>query len=78
MDFNVLAAGVVVLLFVGWLWWDRRRAAESAEGQLRGICSGDAQQVERLIAFEIARAPAPISRAEAARRAVDRYRRDNR
>ena len=78
MDLNALAAGFVVLLFLGWLWWDRRGAAEGAEAKLRGICSGDTQQVERLIAFEIARASAPISRAEAAQRAVARHRRDNR
>lgn len=78
MDLNVLAAGVVVLLFLGWLLWERRRAIQGPEVQLRGICSGDAQQVERLIAYEQARAPGAISRAEAARRAVDRLRRDNR
>jgi hypothetical protein len=66
--------GVVVLGV--WLWL-RRGAAQRAERQLRRICFGDDDQVERLINLEMTRAPG-ISRAEAASRAVDRYRRDNR
>jgi hypothetical protein len=38
---------------------------------------GDEDQMERLIGSEMGRAPG-LSRTEAARRAVDRYRRDNR
>jgi hypothetical protein len=78
MDFKWFAAGMVALLLFGWLWWDRRRSAGEAEAQLRRICFGDARQAERLIASEIDRASGRISRGEAARRAVDRHRRDNR
>ena len=63
-----------------WLWlWLRRGAGASrqSETRLRRICLGDDGQAERLISGEMARAPG-ISRAEAASRAVDRYRHDNR
>lgn len=39
------------------------------------LCRGDRGMAERLIAFELARAPA-IDRREASRRAVERYLRD--
>jgi hypothetical protein len=74
------ATGLVILVVVAlgvWLW--RRRgngAPRRGERQLRRICFGDNDQVERLIHAEVSRAPG-ISRAEAANRAVDRYRRDN-
>ena len=75
------ATGIAILgvLVFGLLWWLRRGngAMRNAEGQLRRICFGNDAQVERLIDFEMTRAPG-ISRAEAASRAVDRYRRDNR
>lgn len=61
-----------------WWLWRRRGAPRGAETQLRRVCFGDAQQAERLIAFEIDRAGGTISRAEAARRALERHRRDNR
>ncbi|MDA1183097.1 MAG: hypothetical protein O2930_00450 [Acidobacteria bacterium] len=74
----VLLAGVALGV---WLWWRRQggapRHARQAETRLRRICLGDDGQVERLIGGEMARAPG-ISRAEAASRAVERYRRDNR
>jgi hypothetical protein len=70
----LLAAAIGVAI---WLWWRQGGRASGAEAQLRGICLGNAGQVERLIAGEMTRAPG-ISRAEAARRAVERYRRDNR
>lgn len=72
-----LAIALVVVLVVGWFWWTRSRSADDPEAQLRRICSGDQAQVDRLIEGEMGRAPGKISRAEAARRAVDRYRRDN-
>ena len=68
---GVVAVGV-------WLWLRRSGgASRQADTQLRRICLGDDSQVERLISGEMARAPG-ISRAEAASRAVERYRRDNR
>lgn len=76
---NALATiAVVALLFLAWRWWDRRRAAREAEAQLRRICFGDQRQVERLIDGEMRRASGAIARGEAARRALDRHRRDNR
>jgi hypothetical protein len=67
----LLVAGVVV-----WLWL-RAQSSRGAEAQLLRICRGSHEQVERLIAGELARAP-DISRVEAAARAVARYQRDNR
>ena len=68
---------VVVALGV-WLWLRRGAgASRQSETRLRRICLGDDGQAERLISGEMARAPG-ISRAEAASRAVDRYRHDNR
>jgi Flp pilus assembly protein TadB len=72
----VLALAVVALAG-GWFWWMRSRSAD-AEAHLRRICFGDQSQVERLIQGEMRRTAGEISRAEAARRAVDRHRRDNR
>jgi hypothetical protein len=60
-----------------WLWVAHRRRRFAAEKELRRICLGDERQAERLLASEMTRAPG-VSRAEAARRAVERYRRDNR
>jgi hypothetical protein len=75
------AASVLVLaaIAIGAWWWLRRSGGTShdAEAQLRRICFGNDEQVERLIDGEMTRAPG-ISRAEAAGRAVLRYRRDNR
>jgi hypothetical protein len=70
----VIVAAVVV---AAWIWLGGRDASRRAEAQLRRICLGDEAQAERLISIERARAPG-ISRAEAASRAVERYRRDNR
>ena len=73
---GIAVLGVVVLGV--WLWLRRGRGpTRQAERQLRRICFGDNDQVERLINLEMTRAPG-ISRAEAASRAVDRYQRDNR
>ena len=74
------ATGIAILVLVVlgvWLWLRRGGGAtRDAERQLQRICFGNDAQVERLIAFERTRTPG-ISRAEAASRAVDRYRRDN-
>ncbi len=51
-----------------------RRASEA---ELLALCRRDAEQAERLIELELQLAP-HISRDEAIRRAVARYRRDNR
>jgi hypothetical protein len=70
----------LILLFAAgaiWLWFSHRGSRHAAEKELRRICLGNTQQVERLIDSELTRAPG-MSRAQAARRAVDRYRRDNR
>lgn len=76
------ATRIAILVFIAlgvWLWLRRGRggATRNAEQQLRRICFGNDAQMERLIDFEMTRASG-ISRAEAASRAVDRYRRDNR
>ena len=69
----LLAGGVGAI----WLWLAHRGRKYAAEKELRRICLGDERQTERLLESEMTRAPG-ISRAEAARRAVERYRRDNR
>jgi hypothetical protein len=69
----IVLAGVVGAI---WLWLAHRGRKHAAEDELRRICLGNEQQVERLIEAELTRAP-NISRAEAARRAVGRYQRDN-
>ena len=76
---NASGIAILVLVVLGvWLWLRRGGgAARNAEPQLRRICFGNDAQLERLIDFEMTRTPG-ISRAEAASRAVDRYRRDNR
>lgn len=79
MDSGLAIALVVGLLVAVWFGWRARaRTAAGAEGHLRRICFGDVGQVERLIEGEMRRAPGSISRAEAARRAVERHARDNR
>ena len=74
----LLALLVAGALFGAWFWWDRRGTVRDAEAILRRICMGDARQVERLIEGEQRRAGGTLSRADAARRAVERHRRDNR
>jgi hypothetical protein len=70
----VLIACVVGVI---WLWRAHRGRRHAAEKKLRRICLGNERQAERLIEWEMTRAPG-LSRAEAARRAVERYQRDNR
>jgi hypothetical protein len=70
----LVLAGVVGAI---WLWIAHRGRKHAAEKELRRICLGDERQAERLLESEMTRAPG-MSRAEAARRAVERYRRDNR
>lgn len=77
MDSGLALVLVAAVLVVGWVWWNRSSSAD-AERHLRRVCFGDQQQAERLIDGELRRAVGKISRAEAARRAVERHRRDNR
>jgi hypothetical protein len=76
---NVTGIAILVLVVIGVCLWLRRGggATRNSERQLRRICFGNDAQVQRLIDFEMTRTPG-LSRAEAASRAVDRYRRDNR
>ena len=78
MDYSTAVAILGVVVLGAW-WWRRhgRGVSRQAETQLRRICFGDDGQAERLISGEMTRSPG-ISRAEAARRAVLRYQRDNR
>ena len=78
MDNPTAVAILGVIVLGAWLWLrSRSGASRQTEAQLRRICFGDDGQVERLINGEMTRTPG-ISRAEAATRAVRRYRRDNR
>jgi len=72
-----LIAVAAAILVGGWFWWTRVRSRD-AEADLRRICFGDPGQADRLIDGEVRRASRAISRGEAARRAVERHRRDNR
>ena len=76
---NLTVIGILALVLLGvWLWLrPRSGGSRQEERQLRRICLGDDDSVERLINTELTRAPG-ISRGEAASRAVDRYQRDNR
>ncbi len=78
MDRALVVGVLVAAIGFGWIWWNRRAAATGAEAQLRRICFDDPHQVERLIEGEIRRASGTMSRAEAARCAIERHRRDNR
>ena len=77
MDNSSAIAVLGVIVVAAWFWLRRRSGtSRQADTQLRRICLGDAEQVERLINGERTRSPG-ISRAEAASRAVQRYQRDN-
>lgn len=68
-----------VAVVIGVFLWVRARSggAQDGEALLLRICRGNQEQADRLIAGEMSRAPG-ISRQEAARRAAERYQRDNR
>ena len=70
---------LVICLVIGVLLWMMRGAGPSMhpESELLRLCRGNQEQAARLIQGELTRTPG-ISRAEAASRAVQRYRRDNR
>lgn len=72
---------VVLILIAGavgaWIWYRRGQGARRDGRRLQQIAFGDEASAERLIEAELARSPG-ISRAEAVRRTVERYERDNR
>jgi hypothetical protein len=68
---------LVVIAAIAIWFWSRGASARDPETMLRRVCRGNVEQAERLIAGELSRSPG-ITRAEAARRAVARYQRDNR
>ena len=73
-SFLIVALLVVVIVLVVW---SRGSAAASHESQLLRVCQGDTAQADRLLQAELSRSPG-ISRDEAAARAIQRLRRDNR
>jgi len=72
----VLAVAAIALV---WLSITRGLASRAVDPETRLLraCHGDREQAERLIAGEISRVPG-ISRPDAARRALQIRRRDNR
>jgi len=82
MDRAKALLALTLILAAAWLLVARLRSSRargsrrSGEARLLRVCHGDAEQAERLIRGETTRSPG-ISRAEAAARAVERYRRDN-
>jgi hypothetical protein len=72
---GIVVLGVIVVAAWSWLRGGGGTSRQ-AERQLRRICLGNDDQVERLITGELTRSPG-IARAEAASRAVERYQRDN-
>ena len=73
---------VLAVALIAFLWIAVRstrsgaRSSARRETELLLLCRHDAERAERLIELELRRAP-QISRGEAIRRAVARYRRDN-
>ena len=75
----VVIAGVLLAFFGLALYSlrDATSAPRNTAAELLALCQRDAARAERLIELELQLAP-HISRDEAIRRAVARYRRDNR
>ena len=74
----VLGALVAAWIAAAWLFARTGgRKTRTPEARLLRICRGDAERADRLIEGELSRAPG-ISRVEAAARAIEKYRRDNR
>jgi hypothetical protein len=72
----ILVIVACVLLFV-LLRGARSTSAADSEDELMRLCLGNREQAERLMALEARNAPG-VARAEAARRAVRAFRRDQR
>jgi hypothetical protein len=72
----VLIVALAALAGAALVVWGLRARPTQAERTLLGVCRGNGAQAESLMRHEAARARG-ISRAEAAERAVSRYRRDN-
>jgi hypothetical protein len=68
----VVVIAIIVLRGVGF-----GIGGASAEARLLQVCQGNRDQMERLILAELRR-NTTLSRTEAADRALERYRRDNR
>jgi hypothetical protein len=69
---------LLICTVIGVLLWMRGSGASARpEARLLRICRGNQEQAERLIQGELDRSPG-IARAEAAARAIERYKRDNR
>lgn len=69
---------LVAVLAAVW-WWLKRRSTTrvvSADDALLRACHGDRERADRLVMLEADREPG-ITRAEATRRALAAYRRDN-
>ena len=74
----VLGGLAAAWLAAAWLFARaRRRPTKTPESRLVRICRGDTERADRLVAGELARTPG-LSRSEAAARAIEKYRRDNR
>ena len=71
------AAALLVLLMLGARLHARRQRRREPERDLLRLCYGDREQAERLIGIEQRRAPG-VPRSEAAARAIEARRRDNR
>ncbi len=69
----------VIVLVAGFIFLLRKSADsnESLEHELRGLCRGDREMMERLISHEVERGK-DRSREAAVRAAIHSYKRDNR
>ena len=80
-----IAIGLIVCALIGYgvyrfVWlkhMPKITPPPTAKGELTRLCRGDAAQAERLIEAELKRSPG-ITEHEAARRATDSLRRDQR
>lgn len=72
-----LIAAVIICILGGGAWWLAVRDRRSPERDLQRACWGNGAQASRLIEYELQRTPG-ISRKEAASRALQSHKRDNR
>ena len=71
-----LVIALLLGLACGFLFWFGNRGAKVQVERLQAAFRGDRAQAERLLEYELKRAPG-ISREEAATRATQSLRRDN-